>query len=210
MFAMLFVIKVHDKAMINLAQPCHVFLLLQGWALLTNKPAGVIVTAMMLPPLAGALTALLMPAVDGLSEIEVINFWVQHVLLGAVPLYLLCRRNFAALKVCNGPLFGVGLWFFALLHFTAYEVVDVSFNVNAQFMLCPTFGLRGALNALPPAFLYPSYRTTVTVIFSAMALANAYIYFGMGSLVRLLYMWVFESRDKTSSSSPREINFKSE
>ena len=183
MFAMLVIIKFNDKAMINLTQPCHLLLILQGIALLSTGPEGSVITIFILPPLAGVLTAMVIPAVDGLSSIEIINFWVQHVLLGVLPIYLLCRQQFTVSRLCSIHLFAIGLWIFAMFHFTFYEVVCVSFNVNPQFMLCPTFGLRPALAALPEILLFPTYRTTVTFIFSAMALINSYLYYTISFLL---------------------------
>ena len=206
MFTMLVVIKFNDKAMINLAQPCHLLLVLQGIALLSTGPVGSVISIFILPPLAGVLTALVIPAMDGLSYIEIINFWVQHVLLGIIPLYLLCRRNFTVSRLCTLHLFSIGLWIFAMFHFTFYEAVCVSFNVNPQFMLCPTFGLRPVLGALPSFMLFPTYRTTVTFIFSAMALVNSYVYYLASYILDILAgMLLFKDSDSKLESNHRKF-----
>lgn len=165
MFAMLLVIKIRDKAMINLAQPCHLLLLLQGSALLSQDSFGPTATIFMLPPVTGALGAMALPAVNGLSDIEIINFWVQHVLLGVIPLYLLTRRGFTASRLCTSRLIAIAFTLFALMHFTFYETIGLNFHVNPQFMLCPTFAMREVFKAFHPMLLWPSYRTTVTLIF---------------------------------------------
>ena len=207
MFAMLVVIKFNDKAMINLAQPCHLLLVLQGIALLSTGPEGSVISIFILPPLAGVLTAMIIPAMDGLSYIEIINFWVQHILLGIIPLYLLCRRNFTVSRLCSIHLFTIGLWIFAMFHFTFYEAVCVSFHVNPQFMLCPTFGLRSILAALPPFMLFPTYRTTVTFVFSIMALINSYLYYLISCILDALVCMLFglKNADKKVDSNHKKF-----
>jgi hypothetical protein len=84
-----------------LLQPCHLQLVIQAVALLSRSSRGVIITLLTLPPLLGTLIALVIPTLNGLTYLEIVNFWVQHILEGLVPLYLLCRNNFCASKLCT-------------------------------------------------------------------------------------------------------------
>ena len=63
----------------------------------------------------------------------------------------------------------------------------MTFKVNPQFMICPTFALQGlfASEAFPKQLLFPSYRTTVNIIFSAVSMVEAYIYIGVSKIFTL-------------------------
>jgi hypothetical protein len=60
MFGGLTYIKLRDRAMINLTQPCHLLLPLQAAALLSQGELGVVLSIGMLPTIAGALMAMAM------------------------------------------------------------------------------------------------------------------------------------------------------
>ena len=191
MFIKLLTIKIKTQAVSMLLQPCHLLLILQSSALLSNGPYGIIITLCMLSPLTGALIAIAIPTLNGLTKIEVIIFYLQHYLLGIVPIYLLCRNNFAASKFCSFKILFIGHLMFSLLHFTFYEFIDLNFNVNVQFLLCPTFALQDIFKSFPPYLLYPSYRTTVTVGFTVIGLITAHIYWAISKLFYMLYKFIF-------------------
>ena len=186
-FAWLFSIKYNNSCLIVLLQPCHLQLIIQAVALLSHGPLGVTLTMLQLPPLAGTLIAMLIPTMNGLSQLEIINFWVQHIMEGLVPLYLLCRHNFCASKLCKFSHLAIGQWGFNMLHWTMYEVIDVSFKVNPQFMICPTLALQDLFKSFPPYLLLPSYRTTVCIVFSLIGMFSAYIYVGLSRAFNFIY-----------------------
>jgi len=177
-FIMLLCIKIKTQAVVMMMQPCHLLLIIQGLALISDGPAGILYTLFLLPPLTGALIALAIPTLNGLSNIEIITFWLQHYFLALVPIYLLCRRNFAAARFCSSKILWIAILAFSIVHFTVYETIDVTFSVNPQFMICPTFALQGIFKELPQYLLYPSYRTFVTIVFSPVAVLVAHIYWG--------------------------------
>lgn len=199
-FVMLLMIKVKTQAVIMMMQPCHLLLIVQGVALISEGPLGILCTLFLLPPLTGALIALAIPTLNGLSNIEIITFWLQHYFLALVPLYLLCRRNFAAAKLCTTRILWIAIIAFAIVHFTVYEAIDVTFSVNPQFMICPTFALQGIFKTLPPYLLYPSYRTFVTLLFSPVAVLVSHIYWGAS----LLWMRLAESYAENSMKPQKE------
>jgi hypothetical protein len=127
------------------------------------------------------------PATNGLTDIEVVNFWLEHVVVCVLPLYLFARRDFAAARLCSAAHILAAAWAFTLLHWTFYEYVDTAFMVNPQFMLCPTLGMQEMFRAFPPALLWPSYRTTVTLIFNAISLVQSTIYLAAVRLVMMLF-----------------------
>jgi hypothetical protein len=123
MFAQIIYYKINILSMVNMIQPCHVILLLQGIALYSTGTTGVMITLCVLPALTGTLLAMLFPDTGGLDQpLEMEAYWLQHYLVQAVPLYLLVRRDYVALK--NASFFNIfcGLWVLLLLHFSLYEV----------------------------------------------------------------------------------------
>lgn len=75
MFIQIIYYKVNIKALVNLIQPCHVILLLQGIALYSQGITGVLITIFMLPALTGTLLAMLFPDTvsDITNEFKIIN-----------------------------------------------------------------------------------------------------------------------------------------
>ncbi len=104
-------------------QPCHMILLIQGIALYSKSANGVLITIFVLPALTGTMSAMLFPDTSGLDQpFEMHSYWIQHYIIQAVPLYLLARRNFLALKFANWFSVFMGVWILLLLHFSLYEV----------------------------------------------------------------------------------------
>lgn len=123
MFAQIIYYKANILSMVNMIQPCHVILLLQGIALFSTDSTGVVITLCILPSLTGTLLAMLFPDTGGLDQpLEMEAYWLQHYLVQAVPLYLLVRRDYLALKHANSFNILVGLWVLLILHFSLYEV----------------------------------------------------------------------------------------
>ena len=180
MYAHLLYFKTNSKALaIVLLQPCHVILLLEGIALVSRGKLGVNISIFLLPALSGTLLAMLFPDTSGLYQwLEAESYWVQHYLIQAVPLYLLCRRNFQALNECSTKTVLAGYWILHVLHYTLYEGFDLLTLVNIEFMLCPTGAMNAIFTQLPQGLLVPTYRTplTVVVVFVAIGIALFYIF----------------------------------
>jgi hypothetical protein len=126
MYGMLINWKNTDHSMAFLLTPCHVILLLQGIALASDGPLANYITLFILPSLIGTTLAIFFPDTSGLDKwLEAESYWVQHYLIVLMPIYLLSRKNFMALKMANNKTIIVGLWILGLLHFTLYEVRKV-------------------------------------------------------------------------------------
>ncbi len=178
MYLHLLYFKTNSKALIIvLLQPCHVILLLEGIAVVSRSKVGVNISLFILPALIGTLLAMLFPDTSGLEQfLEEPSYWVQHYLIQAIPLYLLCRRNFQVARLCSWKTVLTGLWILHTLHYTVYEGIDLLITVNVEFMLCPTGAMASIFDLLPPAVLYPSYRTPLTAVVLLVAPCIAYSY----------------------------------
>lgn len=178
LFALIVYYKWNIQSMINIIQPCHMIVLLEGIAVFSTKPLGVLITLFLLPAMTGTLLAMLWPDVGGLDQpFELHAYWIQHYLIQLVPFYLLVRRNFLAVKYAGPFTIFVGIWILAVLHFSLFEVVDLTFNVNVEFMLCPTASMEDVFALLPAHYQWPSYRSLMTyiVIVCAVIISSAYI-----------------------------------
>ena len=123
MFIQIIYYKVNILSLVNMIQPCHVILLLQGVALYSTGTTGVVISLCILPALTGTLLAMLFPDTGGLDQpFEMQAYWLQHYLIQAVPLYLLVRRDYVALRHAGFFNIFCGLWVLLLLHFSLYEV----------------------------------------------------------------------------------------
>jgi hypothetical protein len=145
MFAQIIYYKSNILSLVNMIQPCHLILLLQGIALYSTGTTGVIITLCILPSLTGTLLAMLFPDVGGLDQfLEMDAYWLQHYLIQSVPVYLLVRRNYVALK--KGSSFNVllGIWILLFLHFSLYEVGPASTCQLPFLRVCCTVALLTA------------------------------------------------------------------
>jgi hypothetical protein len=123
MYSQLIYYKWNISSLINLVQPCHLILLLEGIALASDGPLGVIITTLILPSLSGTFLAILFPDTTGLDQAyEEKSYWIQHYLIITIPVYLLQRRNGLAFKMSSYFTISFGLWILVLLHFSFFEV----------------------------------------------------------------------------------------
>lgn len=123
MFLQILYYKYNIFSLINMLQPCHQILLLQGIALLSKSKTGVLITVFILPALTGTLLAMLFPETVGLDQpFEMEAYWLQHYLIQAMPIYLLLRRNGVALRHASLNKGFIGIWILAVLHFFLFEV----------------------------------------------------------------------------------------
>jgi hypothetical protein len=121
--------KIHLKSLVNLLQPCHLSLLFEGIALLLGDgPLSALMTIISLPITIGAVAALANPATEGLDFfLEKEAFFVQHYLLLVTPLYLLCRADFAVLRLFDFRALLCANFFSLALHWLFF-VVSVSYD----------------------------------------------------------------------------------
>jgi hypothetical protein len=133
MFGQLIYYKWNFSSLINLIQPCHVILFLEGVALSSDGPLGVMITTIILPALSGTFLALLFPDTTGLDQpYEEISYWIQHYLIILVPIYLLQRSNGVACRLCSNYTIGIGIWILAILHFSFYEVKIICLLIKTK------------------------------------------------------------------------------
>ena len=142
---------------------------------------------------------MVVPDTSGLDQpFEETSYWVQHVLIILVPIYLLSRNNFIAARAANFKSVVVGVWILFFMHFSFYEFLDFALNINVEFMLCPTPAMKSVFEALPPVlFAYvPSYRSLLAVLVSiaAFPLAYSYLYIARALGWMLGVRWAAEGR----------------
>ena len=182
LFGMLIFYKYNISSLVNLLQPCHMILLLQGIALLSKNKLGVIITIFMLPALVGCFVATITPDTSGLDQIlEIDSYWYQHYVILIVPFYLLMRDDFLIGRITNLNTVFCGLWLLTLIHFVFFEIIDLLTNVNVEFMLCPSSGMMETFESVlgvPRHLVWPTHRSFMTylVIIIAMPLSFVYIF----------------------------------
>lgn len=115
--------KVNLRSLVNLLQPCHLALFLQGLALVDRSPMSTILTLVTLPMTIGAVGALIVPATEGLDQpFEEISFFIQHYVLLFTPIILLVRNGFHAWKLSSLKNLFFGNWFAIALHWILFAV----------------------------------------------------------------------------------------
>jgi hypothetical protein len=177
--------KTNISSLINLIQPCHLVLLLEGIALFSNGPLGVLITVLILPTLTGTLLATLFPDTTGLEQpFERMSYWIQHILIQIVPLYMLLRKNSLSLELINFKTILIGLWILDFIHWTFYEIIDINLKVNVEFMLCPTGPMDVIFNSVPQQIVHiPTYRTLMVIVVVLVGIIISYIYYYLALLI---------------------------
>jgi len=123
MWLQVFYYKYNIKSLVNLLQPCHVILLLQGVALLSNEYIGSLISVLTLPFITGASLAILFPDTTGLTQpFEETSYWIQHYIILTMPIYLLLRNGYAGLKASSFSATCASSWIVVVLHWPGYEV----------------------------------------------------------------------------------------
>ena len=185
-FMFLIYYKSNVFALCTLLQPCHLILLTQSLALVSDGGGSVLLSAMQLPLMSHTL-ALFFPDTTGLDQpLEEDMYWYQHYLTAVVPLWLLMRNNYQVFKAITdnfSAIFGVMLAMVVLLHFGFYSPLDFMFKVNVQFMLCPGDGMRAPLAAAPQWLQWPTYRSILCVLSGLMSLVYTLV------MLALVKMW---------------------
>ncbi len=121
-YILLAFLKFESSTFVFMFQPCHMTLLIQIVALLSNDSLGVMLTICTLPYSAGTLLAILLPNTVGMTQLEVFTFWLEHYLAQVLPIYLLTRWNFIGLKYVNWFTIVCGIWALTLPHWILFEV----------------------------------------------------------------------------------------
>jgi hypothetical protein len=115
--------KINLHSLINLFQPCHLALFIQGLGVIYNGPKGAMIGILSLPLVIGPMAAVLVPALDGLDQpYEKEFFFIQHYLMIVTPFFLLLRNNSCALRLMSFRSILFSNWCILIVHFFFFAV----------------------------------------------------------------------------------------
>jgi len=173
----MFICKWNACILIYTLQPCHLMLIFQFLALFGSAEFSSAVAVFTIPPMVGAYLAIFFPDTSGLDQVfEVEAYWAEHAVITIItPIFLLWRDGYSHQLLQFSYIF-LGVWLLILYHWIILESIDLFTLINVDFMLCPTSAMKQAFQIVPEGLLWPSYRTTITVVVALVGWPLSYIY----------------------------------
>jgi len=189
LIAHMLICKWNARILIYVLQPCHLMLIFQFCALFASAVFSSAVAVFTIPPMVGAYLAIAFPDTSGLDQVlEVEAYWAEHVVITMVtPVFLLCRDGYS-LKLLQFSYIFLGVWLLILYHWAILEPIDVFTLVNVDFMLCPTSAMKEVFRMVSQSLIWPSYRSTITIIVAFLGWPLSYFYKLLAALLGTLYM----------------------
>ena len=128
--------KITMHSLINLCQPCHIALFVQGLGVVMGGAQGAVIGIVSLPLVVGPIGAIAVPALDGLDQpYEKLFFFIQHYLLLVTPLFLLLRNNYCSYKLITFRSLVYANWGILVLHWFIFAVRSICMIALVVFVL---------------------------------------------------------------------------
>lgn len=180
--------KILMRYMVYLLQPCHMTMFFHFLTFTNPDFFAPIVSLLWLPMTAGTMSALIFPATSELKNpFEVEMFWIEHIIIQIVPLYLLLRKQGSILKHFSWNHVFLGNLIVMGLHWWIFEFTNVNFGVNVNFFACPTPDLRIASQIFASYVPWlPSYRNFYMFVFITSSLISSFLYITTARILQYL------------------------